>query len=179
MVLQACRKAVSNGKFGAVACLHFDPRTGRRCNKYAGELVFCSLPNHACDWDDLSEAEQVTFNELLTSPTLAHDAARWTEVFEEYRAAKAAENEARKTAVMANAVATRYERVAAANTSAQKSIEQASARIAGMLSCVIGFGCQPDFVRLATASVGTPFRLEDKMSTLLLRDRAETPSGAC
>ena len=36
-----------------------------------------------------------------------------------------------------------------------------------------------DFVRLAVASEGTPFRLEDKMSTLLLRDRAETPSGAC
>ena len=131
MVLQARRKALASGKFGAVACLHFDPRTGKRCNKFAGELVFCSLPNHACDWNDLSEADQVAFNELLTSPTLAHDAARWTEVFEEYRTGKAAENEAHKTGFMANAVATRYERVAAANSAAQEYMAQASMRIAG------------------------------------------------
>jgi hypothetical protein len=131
MVLQARRKALANGKFGAVACLHFDPRNGKRCNKYAGELVFCSLPNHACDWDKLTEVEQLRFNELLTSPTLAHDTAQWTEVFEEYLKGKSAENGARATALMADAVATRYERVAAANLAAQNSMAQASLRIAG------------------------------------------------
>jgi hypothetical protein len=135
MVLQARRKPLANGKFGAVACLHFDPRTGRRCNKFAGDQVFCSLPNHACDWDDLPEADHVKFNELLNHPTLAHDAARWTEVFEEYRAGKAAENEALATTIMADAVASRYERVAAANSAAQNSIAQASMRIAGVF-CV-------------------------------------------
>jgi hypothetical protein len=79
--------------------------------------------------------DQLKFNELLSNPTLAHDATRWTEVFEEYRAAKEAENHAKVVVLMSNAVATRYERVAAANTSAQKGMEEASARIAGMVSC--------------------------------------------
>lgn len=135
MVEQARRAPLANGKFGAVPCLHFDGRTGVRCGRFAGEGVFCSLPNHACDWEDLSEEEQVRFNELLTNPAVAYDAARWADVFEQYRNGKAAVQEASAISSMAEAFAAGAEKVAAAKKTRDDSVERARQRVAGAWRC--------------------------------------------
>ena len=135
MVPQASRKALANRKFGAVPCLHFDPRTGARCSRFAGEYVFCTLPNHAADWEELTEAQQAQFNELLTNPTVAYDSARWAEVFEQYRSAKAAVQQSAAVSAMAEAFATGVEQVAAAKKAQEDSVERARQRVAGVCQC--------------------------------------------
>jgi hypothetical protein len=144
MVPQSRRKPLANGKFGAVPCLHFDPHKGVRCSRFAGEYVFCTLPNHAPDWDDLTEDQQVKFNELLTNPAIAYDNERWSEVFQTYRDTKAAVKDAEANASMAEYIASRAEQFADAKKASEDSIEKAKQRYltAGALRYVtIGFGC--------------------------------------
>ena len=135
MVQQARRAPLKNGKYGGVPCLHFDGLTGARCGRSAGPFVFCSLPNHAALWEELTEAQQVQFNELLTNPAVAYDAARWAEVFEQYRNAKAAGREADAISSMANAFAESVEQVAAAKKKKEDSVERARQRVQGALRC--------------------------------------------
>jgi hypothetical protein len=147
MVLQARRAPLASGKFGAVSCFSFDPCTGRRCGRFAGMYVFCSLPNHAAEWETLTEAQQVQFNELLTNPAVAHDTARWAEIFEQYRNGKAAVQQAAAVRAMADAFASGVEQVAAAKKTQEDSVERARQRVAGALrsprACVRCADCTP------------------------------------
>ena len=162
MVLQARRKALPLGRFGGVLCLHFEPRDGTRCKRPAGEGVFCYC--HIGDWGQLTEEEQVKFNELLTNPAFAHDAAQWDSVYEQYRVSKAAVDQAAAVSSAADYAASAYERAAAAQAAQADSLEKARQRVQGALRrCSQGlrsatdfrfsFGSSPD-----SASLGVPDR---------------------
>ena len=135
MVEQARRAPLANNKFGGIPCLHFDGRTGVRCGRFAGEGVFCSLPNHACDWEALSEEEQVRFNAMLTNPVVAYDAPRWAEVFEQYRNAKEAVRQASAIGSLAEGFAASAEKVAAAKKEQEERVEQSRRRVKGVWRC--------------------------------------------
>jgi hypothetical protein len=137
MVLQARRKALPSGKFGGVLCLHFEPRDGTRCKRPAGEGVFCF--SHTGDWGRLTEEEQVKFNELLLNPAFAYEAEQWDSVFEQYRASKAAADQARATAAAAEYCASAYERAAASQAAQALSMEQMTQRVQGALRGAPGF----------------------------------------
>ena len=128
---QARRKALPSGNYGGVPCLHFDLRTSERCNRPAGEGVFCNLPKHSDCWEELTEAQQTRYNVLLTNPAVAYDHALWKDMFEQYRDAKTAERQALAVAAMADLVASRAEDVAAAQKAQENSMERARQRVAG------------------------------------------------
>ncbi len=118
-------------------CLHFNPRDSSRCNRAAGEGVFCYL--HTGDWDRLTEEEQVKFNELLTNPAFAHDAAQWDSVYEQYHASKHAVDQAAAVSSAADYAASAYERAAAAQAAQADSLEKARQRVQGALRGTAGF----------------------------------------
>ena len=178
MVLQARRRSLPSGKFGGVICLHFNPRDGVRCNRAAGEGVFCY--HHTSDWSRLPEEEQVKFNELLTNPAFAHDAAQWDSVYEQYHASKAAADQAAAVSSAADYAASAYERAAAAQAAQADMIERARQRVQGALRGAPGFFAHraPLTPAAAAAPRATPLRLGGTMAQLLLSDKAETSSGA-
>lgn len=158
MVLQGRRKALPAGRFGGVLCLHFDPRGGERCKRPSGEGVFCC--QHTSDWGKLTEVVQIKFNELLLNPAFAYDAAQWDSLYEQYRASKAAADQASATAAAADYYASEAERAAASRAAQADSIERARQRVQGALRrCSQGlrstadsrfsFGPSPDSASLA------------------------------
>ena len=128
---QARRKALPSGNYGGVPCLYFDLRTSERCNRPAGEGVFCNLAKHSDCWEELTEAQQTQYNELLTNSAVAYDHALWKDMFEQYRDAKTAERQALAVTAMADLVASRAEDVAAAQKAQENSMERARQRVAG------------------------------------------------
>jgi hypothetical protein len=137
MVPQARRQPLPAGRFGGVLCLHFEPRDGKRCKRAAGEGVFCF--HHLSDWDSLAPTDQVKFNELLLNPAVAHDASQWADVYEQYRASKAAAAQASATAAMADYYASAVEQAAASQAAQADSIERARQRVQGALRGAPGF----------------------------------------
>ena len=81
MAPQARRKALSSGNYGGIPCLHFDPRTGDRCSRPAGEGVFCNNVKHTACWEELTEEQQTQYNALLTNSAVAYDRESWAEIF--------------------------------------------------------------------------------------------------
>jgi hypothetical protein len=133
-----------------VTCLYFDPRTNERCNRFAGEGVFCNLAKHTESWEELTEEQQTEYNAMLTNPHVAYDRDSWTAVFNDYRAAKSRQGQALAASTVANLVAIGAEGVSAANKMQQESIERARQRVAGawQVHRVVGAALTPLLLQL-------------------------------